>query len=420
MNKRAFLKHSALAGMGSVLGMDSFAAAFQRVKNIEADLLARDDKFWQGIRNQYLLKPDYINLENGYYNFIPQPLLEKYIEHIRHINFHGSWYMRNYSVLDKASVVEKLAPVVGCAPSELAITRNTTESLDIVIAGKHWTSGDEIIMAEQEYGTIIAAIRHVADRYGVQHKMISVPNLPASDEEIVDLYRKAITPKTKLILISHIINITGQILPIRKVCDMAHQFGVEVLVDGAHAIGHFKFKMTDLNCDYYGSSLHKWLSAPLGSGMLYVSKEKMPGIWPLIIGGDKDPFKMQRITHMGTHPAYTTLTIADAIDYYQLIGPERKEARLRYLQQYWTSKVRKLPNILLNTPEDPARSCGIANVGIKGIPPRDLATRLMDEYKIFTVGIDGANVFGCRITPNIYTTTAELDVLIGALKKMSA
>ena len=129
---------------------------------------------------------------------------------------------------------------------------------------------------------------------------------------------------------------------------------------------------------------------------------------------------MQRITHMGTHPAYTTLTIADAIDYYQLIGPERKEARLRYLQHYWTSQVRKLPNILLNTPEDPARSCGIANVGIKGIPPRDLAKRLMDEYRIFTVGIDGANVFGCRITPNIYTTTAELDVLIGALKKMSA
>jgi selenocysteine lyase/cysteine desulfurase len=250
--------------------------------------------------------------------------------------------------------------------------------------------------------------------------MVSVPNLPSSDEEIVDIYKNAITPKTKLILVSHIINITGQILPIRKICDMAHQRGVEVLVDGAHAVAHYTFNMNDLNCDYYGSSLHKWLSTPLGAGLLYVRKEKMPGIWPLIIGGEKDPFKMQRISHMGTHPAHTTLTISDAIDYYNMIGPERKESRLRYLQQYWTSRVRKLPKILLNTPEDPKRSCGIANVGISGLPPKDMAKRFMEEFKIFTVGIDTANVYGCRITPNVYTTTAELDVLVDALKKMSA
>lgn len=201
---------------------------------------------------------------------------------------------------------------------------------------------------------------------------------------------------------------------------MAHRKGVEVLVDGAHAIAHFQFKISELNCDYYGSSLHKWLSAPLGAGLLYVNQKKMPELWPLIVGWEKDPNKILRISHTGTHPAHTDLTIEDSIDYYNMIGAERKEARLRYLQQYWTSRVRNIPRIILNTPEDPARSCGIANVGIEGIKPGDLAKRLLDEHKIFTVAIDGANVFGCRITPNVYTSTNELDVFVKALKKLAA
>jgi len=320
--------------------------------------------FWRSIRSQYLLKPDYINLENGYYNFIPQPLLEKFIGHVREINYQGSWYMRNNAVENKKRVIEKLAAMVGCSADELTLTRNATESLDIVITGKHWQTGDETIMAEQDYGSIIEAMKHVANRYGVINKMISVPNHPASDEEIVSLYANAITPKTKLILVSHIINITGQILPIRKICDMAHAKGVEVCVDGAHAVAHFQFKISDLNCDYYGSSLHKWLSTPLGAGLLYVRKEKMPDIWPLIVGWEKDPY--------------------------------------------------------VNTPADPTRVCGIANVGIEGIKPGDLAKRLLEEHKIFTVAIDGANVFGCRITPNVFTSLEELDLFVAALKKMSA
>jgi selenocysteine lyase/cysteine desulfurase len=275
-------------------------------------------------------------------------------------------------------------------------------------------------MAEQDYGSMIEAMHHVANRYGVVNKMVSVPNHPQSDEEIVSLYEKAITPKTKLILVSHMINITGQILPIRKICDMAHERGVEVLVDGAHAIAHFQFKITDLNCDYYGSSLHKWLSAPLGAGLLYVKKDKMPGIWPLIVGWEKDPYKMLRISHTGTHPTHTDLTISDSIDYYNMIGAERKETRLRYLQQYWTSRVRNHPRIIINTPADPIRACGIANVGIEGIKPGDLAKRLLDEHKVFTVAIDGANVHGCRITPNVYTTTEELDRFVHALKTLAS
>lgn len=409
-----------MTGIGATLGMDALAALFETKLGVTGDALASDEKFWKEIRKQYLLKPDYINLENGYYNFIPQPLLEKFIGHVREVNYQGAYYMRNNAVENKKRVTAKLAALVGCSAEEIAITRNTTESLDIVIAGKHWEKGDETIMAEQDYGSIIEMLKHVGDRYGVVNKMVSVPNHPKSDEEIVALYENAITSKTKLILVSHMINVTGQILPIRKICDMAHAKGVEVCVDGAHAVAHFKFNIPDLNCDYYGASLHKWLSTPLGAGLLYVKREKMPNIQPLIVGWEKEPYKMLRISHTGTHPSHTDLTIEDSIDYYNMIGAERKESRLRFIQEYWTSKVRTVPRIIINTPVESHRACGIANVGIEGIKPGDLAKRLLDEHRVYTVAIDGANVHGCRITPNVYTTTEELDQFVVALKKLAS
>jgi selenocysteine lyase/cysteine desulfurase len=420
MNKRSFLKNATMTGIGATLGMDALAALFETKLGVTGDALASDEKFWKEIRKQYLLKPDYINLENGYYNFIPQPLLEKFIGHVREVNYQGAYYMRNNAVENKKRVTAKLAALVGCEADQVAITRNTTESLDIVIAGKHWEKGDETIMAEQDYGSIIEMLKHVGDRYGVINKMVSVPNHPKSDEEIVALYENAITSKTKLILVSHMINVTGQILPIRKICDMAHAKGVEVCVDGAHAVAHFKFNIPDLNCDYYGASLHKWLSTPLGAGLLFVKKEKMPSIHPLIVGWEKDPYKMLRISHTGTHPSHTDLTIEDSIDYYNMIGAERKESRLRFIQEYWTSKVRTVPRIIINTPVESHRACGIANVGIEGIRPGDLAKRLLDEHRVYTVAIDGANVHGCRITPNVYTTTEELDQFVVALKKLAS
>jgi selenocysteine lyase/cysteine desulfurase len=420
MNKRSLLKNAAMTGIGATLGMDALAALFETKLGVTGDALASDEKFWKEIRKQYLLKPDYINLENGYYNFIPQPLLEKFIGHVREVNYQGAYYMRNNAVENKKRVTAKLAALVGCEADQVAITRNTTESLDIVIAGKHWEKGDETIMAEQDYGSIIEMLKHVGDRYGVVNKMVSVPNHPKSDEEIVTLYENAITSKTKLILVSHMINVTGQILPIRKICDMAHAKGVEVCVDGAHAVAHFKFNIPDLNCDYYGASLHKWLSTPLGAGLLFVKKEKMPSIHPLIVGWEKDPYKMLRISHTGTHPSHTDLTIEDSIDYYNMIGAERKESRLRFIQEYWTSKVRTVPRIIINTPVESHRACGIANVGIEGIRPGDLAKRLLDEHRVYTVAIDGANVHGCRITPNVYTTTEELDQFVVALKKLAS
>jgi len=420
MNKRSFIKNATLTGIGIGLGMDTLAALFETKKHSSAAVLAADDKFWNQIRTQYMLKPDYINLENGFYNFIPQPTLEKYIQHIRDINYQGSYYMRTVQRDNKKRMAAKLAAVAGCSPEELIITRNTTESLDLVIAGQDWKAGDEALMAIQDYGSMLDMFEQVSKRYGVVLNKVSIPNLPASDEEIVSLYEKAITPKTKLLMIPHMVNITGHILPVRKICDMAHSKGVEVMVDGAHAFAHIQYKISELDCDYYGTSLHKWMSVPLGAGFLFVKKEKIAKTWPLIGDGTKDLSDIRRLNHIGTHACATDLTIEDAIDFYNMIGAERKEKRLRYIQQYWTSRVKNVPKIIINTPTDDKRSCGIANVGIAGMTPADLAKRLMDEHKIFTVAIDTANVHGCRITPNVYTSLEELDAFVAALKKLAA
>ena len=420
MNKRSFIKNIAIAGIGTPLGMDSLKKYFENNSDISADVLASDDSFWKQIRDQYILKPDYINLENGYYCFLPQTILEKHISHIREINLQGSYYMRTVQFDNKKRIAGKLAELAGCLPEEMMITRNATESLDMIIGGQNWKPGDEAVMAEQDYGAMLDMFVQVSNRYGVVNKIISVPNHPSSDEEIVALYEKAITPKTKLLMVCHMINITGQILPVKKICDMAHAKGVEVLVDGAHAFAHIQYKISDLNCDYYGASLHKWLSVPLGAGMLYVRKEKISKIWPLLADGERDLGKINRLNHTGTLPVHTDLAIEDAIDYYKIIGKDRKEKRLRFLQLYWTSKVRNIPKINVNTPADENRSCGIANVGIDGITPADLATRLLKEHQVFTVAIDYANVHGCRITPNLYTTTAELDAFVLALKTLAS
>jgi selenocysteine lyase/cysteine desulfurase len=418
MDKRTFLKNAGLVGLGSMLSMESLAAMFRSVSAFSSTDLAANEDFWATIRKGYRLKPDFINLENGYYNFLPEQVLEKFIEHVREINYQGSYYMRTVQFDNKKTMAARLAAVAGCAPDELIVTRNTTESLDMIIGGFNWNPGDEAVMAEQDYPAMLNMFSQVSKRYGVINKVVSVPNHPDSDEEIVNLYASVITDKTKLLMVCHMINITGQILPVRKICDMAHANGVEVMVDGAHAFGHFAYSIPDLHCDYYGSSLHKWMSVPLGAGILYVNKEKTGHIWPLIASGVNEQGDISRLNHTGTHPVHTDLAIADALDFFNMIGMERKEARLRYLQNYWTSKIRDLPHVILNTPSDPARSCGIANAGIKGMKPSDLGDKLFKNFNIYTAPIDGAGVHGCRITPNVYTSIAELDVLVKAFTEM--
>jgi selenocysteine lyase/cysteine desulfurase len=415
MDKRTFLKTAGLVGLGGMLSLDGLAQMVNSVSSVPSNKLAGDEDFWASIRKGYRLKPDYINLENGYYCFLPEQVLEKFIEHVREVNYQGSYYMRTVRHENNRSIATKLAAIADCSPDELVITRNTTESLDMIIGGLDWRPGDEAVLAEQDYGAMINMFEQVSKRYGVVNRVVSVPNHPQSDEEIVNLYASAITDKTKLLMVCHMINITGQILPVRKLCDMAHERGVQVMVDGAHSFAHFEFSIRDLDCDYFGSSLHKWLSAPLGSGILYVKKENIGRVWPLIASGEKKQDDILRLNHIGTHPVHTDLAIADAIDFYNIIGAERKEARLRFLQNYWTSNVRDLSHVFVNTPADPARSCGIANAGIRGMNPKEMAEILHKKYNIYTVGINGAGVHGCRITPNVYTTTSELDLLVEAL-----
>ena len=417
MDKRRFIKS---------LGALSFSPLISASKLTDFEPISKtlpvidnEDELWKTVRSHYTLKDEYVNLESGYYNIIPNPILEHFINHVKHVNIEGSFYMRNDLNKNKDRVTSELANIVGSSPDQIAITRNATESLDLVISGFPWKKGDEAIYAKQDYGTMKEMFEQISDRYGVFNKIISIPNHPKNDEEIVSLYESQITSKTKLIMVCHMINITGQILPVKKICEMAHSYGVEVMVDGAHCVGHFDFSIDDFNCDYYGSSLHKWLATPLGAGLLYVNKNKTHRIWPLLANGNTNKSDIKRLNHIGTHPVHTDLAISNSIDYLKWIGMERKEKRMRFLQRYWSDKLRNVNNVIVNTPIDIDRSCGIGNVGLTNMSPSKMEDLLFEKYKIFTVAIDYANVKGCRISPNIFTTTKELDSFIDAVKELS-
>ena len=420
MEKREFIKKASLAVFGAPFYGSALAKNLTDIHQYTPEELADNPDFWDKVRQDYKLKPDYINLENGYYNIIPTPTLSALKENIDLVNYEGSHYMRTVQWENKDRMVAKVAQVINAKPSNLILTRNTTESLNMVIKGMDWQEGDEAVFAEQDYGAMKNMFHQVSRRFKTVNKIISIPNHPASDEEIVKLYENAITSKTKLLMVCHMINITGHILPVKKICRMAHRKGVKVMVDGAHCIGHFEFDINDLECDFYGSSLHKWLAVPLGTGLLYVADNSIDNLWPLFAEEPLVEGDIKRLNHTGTIPVYHDLTIEAAIDYYNLLGGNRKEARLRYLQEYWTSKVRNVPNIIVNTPKESHRACGIANVGIANMKPSVMAKRLLDEFKVFTVSIDNANVQGCRITPNVFTTTDELDAFVEALKSLAS
>ena len=418
MKKRTFIKSFGAFSLIPFFNIPS--EVFDETSSIDSlKKISEEKELWETVRSHYKLNPDYINLESGFYNIIPSPTLNSFINHVKRINYEGSFYMRNYLEKDKEEITNSLATLVGCKKDELIITRNTTESLDLIISGFPWMKDDEAIYADQDYGSMKQMFKQVSKRHGVVNKVISIPNHPKSDEEIVSLYENQISTKTRLIMVPHMVNITGQILPVKKICEMAHNNGIEVMVDGAHCIGHFNFKISELGCDYYGSSLHKWLAAPLGSGILYVNKKRISKIWPLIASYVEDKNDIKRLNHIGTHPVHNDLSILNAINYLNWIELKRKEKRLRFLQNYLTSALRNKSNIIINTPIESFRSCGISNVGVKGLSPSDLAKKLMLDFKIFTVAIDYANVKGCRITPNVFNTLNDLDQLIGALNKIS-
>ena len=416
MNKRDFIRTMGGAAVSLALGPKLFA----QYANVPAATLAGDEDFWATIRSKFRLTPEYINLENGYFCFQPEEVLEAYIGHVRTINLEASHYMRTRQFDDKLAMRTRLATLAGCSPDELIITRNTTESLDTVIAGFDWKPGDEAVMANQDYGAMLDMFRLQARRHGMTNRFVDIPMDPNSDSEVVQVYANALTPRTRLLMVPHMVNITGHILPVRAIADMAHTRGVQVMVDGAHAFAHLDFHIPDLDGDYYGASLHKWLSTPLGAGILYVKRERIAKLWPIYADLSMADDDIRKLNHTGTHPVATDLAIADALAFHEMIGSARKEARLRYVQRYWTDKVRGVPRVVLNTPTDPKRSCAIANVGIAGMTPGDLAKVLLDRYRIWTVAIDGAAVHGVRVTPQVYTSTAELDTFVRALRELAA
>jgi selenocysteine lyase/cysteine desulfurase len=415
MDKREFLRTVGSATVGALLGEKVWA----RWEPLPPQDLAQDEEFWALLRGKYELCPDYINLENGYYSMQSQPVLEAFVGHVRRVNRQASFYMRNHQVDDKLAVRTQLAALAGCPPEELIVTRNTTESLDTVIAGHDWRPGDEAVMARQDYGAMLDMFALQARRHGLVNRFVSLPHDPRADAEIVELYANAITAKTRLLMVCHLVNITGQILPVRKIADMAHDKGVAVMVDGAHAFAHLDFEIPDLGCDYYGASLHKWLGCPLGAGILWVRKDRIAGLWPLFGDGHADD-DIRKLNHTGTHPAHTDLAIADAIAFHASIGSRRKEARLRHLMRYWTDKLRGTKNLRFFTPTEPQRACAIATVGVAHLQPAELAKTLFERYRIFTVPIDYAEVHGVRITPQLFTTAGELDALVRALQELAA
>ena len=416
-SRRSFLRAAAAGAAAPVLAprfLDRLERRLEAYQGLPPAAAATEEAFWREVRKAFPPHPDYINLENGYSSPQPMPTYDAFLRHEQAINGGLSFYMRRKRANDLAAVKKQLAELAGCPPDEIVITRNTTESLGTVIHGVDLAPGDEAVMCDQDYGSMLEQFRQQARRRGITCVEISIPLHPRDDQEMVDTYARAITPRTKRLLLSHMVNITGQILPVRKIADMAHARGVAVIVDAAHSFAHVVFTMPELDGDYLGASLHKWLCTPLGAGLLHIKKDRIRTVWPLLGDTSVPDDDIRKLERIGTHPSWTVLAIGDAIRFHTMIGSERKEARLRYLQQYWTDRVRDLPKVYLNTPTG-KRACGIANVGITGQKPGAIADALLDKYRIYTVAIDMVPVKGVRVTPHLYTTTAELDALVTAI-----
>ncbi len=423
-NRRRFLQKAGLFSATtflSALAKPSWSrnleAALRDAEGIPAEALATEEDFWYYIQQSFTVSPHLINLNNGGVSPAPKTVQDAMKRYYDYSNEAPSYYM--WRILDQGRepLRKNLAKLAGCDAEEIAINRNSSEGLETIIFGLQLKAGDEVVAALQDYPNMINAYKQREIRDGIKVKWISL-ELPSEDENyLVKQYVDAFTPKTKVVHLTHIINWNGQILPVRKIADEAHKKGIEVVVDGAHSFAHFSFKIPDLNCDFFASSLHKWLYAPIGSGMLYVRKEKIKKLYPLFATAD-NPLKddIRKFETLGTRPFYIEQAIGKAIEFHEMIGSERKEKRLHYLKNYWMEKVKGIPKVKLNTSLHPGWGCAIGNIGIEGKKPGELDSFLLDKYKVHTVAIEWENITGIRVTPNVYTTTRQLDVLVEGIK----
>jgi selenocysteine lyase/cysteine desulfurase len=390
--------------------------ALRDAEGISAADLATEEDFWYYIQQSFTVTPALINLNNGGVSPAPKTVQDAMKRYYDYSNEAPSYYM--WRILDQGRepLRRHLAKAAGCDPEEIAINRNSSEGLETVIFGMQLKAGDEVVAAKQDYPNMINAYKQREKRDGIKIVWINL-DLPSEDDDyLVKQYVNAFTERTKLVHVTHIINWNGQILPVKKIAKEAHKRGIEVVVDGAHSFAHFDFTIPDLDADYFAASLHKWLYAPIGSGMLYVRKEKIKEIYPLFAMDDPLKADIRKFEALGTRPFFIEQAIGKALEFHDMIGSERKEKRLHYLKNYWMEKVRDLPKVQLNTSLHPKYGCAIGNVGIEGRKPGELDSFLMDKYKVHTVGIVWENIVGVRVTPNVYTTTENLDILVEGIR----
>jgi isopenicillin-N epimerase len=378
--------------------------------------IARDESFWREIQQGYTADRGLINLNNGGVSPSPTVVQEALKRYLDFSNTSPAYSMWRILEPQKETIRKRMARFFNCDTEEIALTRNASEGLQICQNGFDLEVGDEVLTTTQDYGRMISTFKQRECRDGIVLKQFKIPIPAENDNQIVNLFEKNITPKTKLILMCHMINITGQILPVKKVVKMAKKYNIPVIVDGAHTFAHFDFDLTDLECDYYATSLHKWLSAPFGTGMLYVRKNKIANLWPLQAADECKKDDIRKFEEIGTHPCPNKIAIGDALTFHQGIGSKNKEARLIYLRDRWAKRLLKNDRIRLHTSLKPGKSCAIATVEIKGIDTSAVAKELWDKYRIFVVAINHKEFTGCRITPHVYTTIEEIDRFSDAME----
>lgn len=416
VSRRSFI-HNALAA-GSMFPL--FSMNYPKGK-IELKIKNKDEDYWKKVAGMYHQNVKFINLESGYFSPSPESVKDYWVNFVNEINESPSYYMRTRQNEMREKVREKLANYAGVAKDELVLTRNTTESMNIIIQGIKLEEGDEILRTNLEYPNIIQALDMRERRFGTKVRIVDVPIHPISQDEIVEKVIGAVNKKTKVILISHMVFLNGQVFPVKEVCKKAREMGIETIVDGAHSFSHVDMDVSEIGCDYYASSLHKWLGAPLGNGLLYVKKGNAERLWPLYGDTAYEDDNIMKLEHLGTRPCSDQNGIIPAVDFNLEIGKEEKSKRLKFLQMRWATELKDHKNIILNTPLGEGQSFGIANVGVKSLQPSELADKLFDEHDIFTVPIDDdRGIRGIRVSPNLYSTTEDIDKFIEAMLTIAA
>ncbi|MEP6675100.1 MAG: aminotransferase class V-fold PLP-dependent enzyme [Ferruginibacter sp.] len=426
-NRRSFLNKIGLlsgAAVAANMFQPAWSRGLQRALKYAAPIppseLASDEDFWYYIQQCYTIAPNFVNLNNGGVSPAPKSVQDAMKRYYDLSNEAPSYYMWRILDTGREPLRKRLAAVAGCDKEEIALHRNASEALETVIFGIDLKAGDEVLLTKQDYPNMINAWQQREKREGIKLVWINL-ELPSEDNDyLAKQYTNAFTAKTKVVHVTHMINWIGQKIPVRKIADAAKAKNIQVLVDGAHTFAHFEFTIPSLNCDYFGTSLHKWLGAPIGTGMLYVRKEKIKSIWPLFGAGDKDEDNIRKFEHLGTRPFFIEEAIDKAIDFYDMIGIKRKEERLVYLKNYWMEKVKDVPKVQLHTSFKPEFSCAIGLVSIEGRKASELDSFLWEKYHIHTVGIEWENIKGVRITPNVYTSLKNLDLLVEGIKTFAA